>query len=183
MRTYRIEKVFVVETDHQFVDQRISEARDLLAGNVLSLGAMHELSDDGPSADDAVGLTISCEAWARYFENEGIDVLLGQIVVVVVLGNGIREPRDGYKVDQVEDGTQIDEEGLCALTNEDLAKLGVVTTEWYVHLVDVLIRVGFILREGLLSCVIERLGEDLATRTRARSDGEVSLHVAVLVSL
>ena len=114
---------------------------------------MLKFSNGCPRADDTLRSGRDVETGDGDFEDEGPHVVCGEVVVLVGLNDGSGKPGDGDKVEAVEDASQVNGEGLLALSDEDSTLRRAARDG---DVVEVLARVGWVVREGLLAGVVHR---------------------------
>jgi len=179
--------VLVQQSDHQLVDERVTQSGGLQSGDVgvpeitkatSGLSVVDEFAGGGPDADSAI---VAPVARAGKLEGNRGDRVLSERVVVGGLLDGSGESGDGDEVDQIEDLTEIDVEGLRSLTYEHSALgRGTLGALGDVDVVDELLRVLFVaVGEGLGAGVIERLHEVAVGGARM---GDSRLVVAVTIA-
>ena len=111
-----------------------------------------------PAADDRLARGRH-ETRDRHLEHERRHVLVGQVVSLDVF----RAERIG-DVDEIERLAEVDDEGVLALTDEHPPVVAAGNQD----VVDVIIRVGRILRNGLAADVVDRLSEHHCASGRVR---------------
>jgi len=156
-RIFLIPSVFGNESSEELIHQRIGHAA--LLSIILAFGGRVTCGvrvvvggGSGPNSNNTISGSNNTGNWN--FKSNDTDVGDSQNVVGIVLCNASREDGsiNGNEIDQIEDLSEIDDEGFSTLSNENLSR---ARASWNGNGINELIRIILIVGNGFVSSIVE----------------------------